>query len=69
MMSKNPISVHIDDISYTMFGMSRGTALNKGICVRCKNTVASTDFLDQVSANEYQISALCQECQDEIFEV
>jgi hypothetical protein len=42
----------------------------KGLCMTCpsKGNVA-TSFTDDVSRKEYGISAMCQKCQDDIFEV
>jgi hypothetical protein len=37
-----------------------------GCCVICKNKV--TPFKNELSAKEYEISGMCQSCQDDIFE-
>ena len=36
-----------------------------GICVICKKPI--TGFRDEISAKEYRISGMCQECQDSVF--
>lgn len=36
-----------------------------GVCPFCGNGVGS--FRDEISLREYQISGLCQSCQDEVF--
>lgn len=36
-------------------------------CPFCKLTVRSTDFVDDASRREYEISGLCSQCQDEVF--
>lgn len=41
----------------------------KRICVICKKEIVNEDFRDKLSLKEYQISGMCQECQDEIFGV
>ncbi len=53
-------------IAQWLFGEQPADALKENRCVNCKKPV--TDFRDEVSEKEYRISALCQECQDEIFE-
>lgn len=37
-----------------------------GFCPVCRRPV-SNDFRDELSRKEYQISGLCQECQDKTF--
>jgi len=41
-------------------------AKEAGICVLCQQPASS--FRDELSRREYDISILCQECQDEVFE-
>lgn len=41
--------------------------VDSGRCPFCKLTVRSTDFTDDLSLKEFQLSGLCQECQDEVF--
>jgi hypothetical protein len=36
-----------------------------GICVLC--LLPATEFRDEISRREYDISILCQDCQDEVF--
>lgn len=38
-----------------------------GICPFCKKKVDINDFKDKLSEREFQISGLCQKCQDEFF--
>lgn len=40
-------------------------AVASGKCPVCKNTIG--EFRDSLSKREYEISGLCQNCQDEIF--
>lgn len=41
--------------------------VRKGICPFCNRKVERDDFRDAISAKEYRISGLCQECQDNTF--
>lgn len=42
--------------------------VNKRMCPLCEATInGRDDFKDQQSINEYLISGMCQECQDETF--
>ena len=38
-----------------------------GICPFCTNPISKDEFRDELSLKEYQISGLCQNCQDEMF--
>lgn len=39
-----------------------------GLCPACKDPIRTEDFKDPLSFKEYNISGLCQKCQDSIFE-
>ena len=39
--------------------------MRKGVCVSCENRIDG--FRDSLSHKEYQISGLCQKCQDSVF--
>ena len=41
------------------------TALEKGYCPLCKQMIG--DFRDELSEREYNISGMCQSCQDDVF--
>jgi len=45
---------------------TREQSKKDGICNMCKEPILS--FRDEESEREYQISALCQSCQDSVFE-
>jgi uncharacterized CHY-type Zn-finger protein len=65
-MSKSPGMIKaIDKLSQAMFGNSTTDCLNKHICVICGNS--AIEFRNELSATEYQISAMCQDCQDQVF--
>lgn len=41
---------------------------NKGLCPFCgKNINVENEFRDALSKREFEISGLCQKCQDEMF--
>jgi len=42
-------------------------AKESGVCPFCRKAVDSRDFHDVSSWEEFQISGLCQECQDDYF--
>jgi|TARA_R100001163_G_scaffold47323_1_gene35569 hypothetical protein len=49
-------------------GKDRATCVREGTCVTCDaQGIIATSFRDDVSRKEYQISGMCQSCQDEVF--
>jgi len=63
---KNPLLVRaIDAFAKEAFGRTRTEAIAECICVLCGQP--ATQFRDKESAHEYEISGICQECQDELF--
>lgn len=61
----NAVKKILDSTAQAVFGMSVKEALEKGVCVKCKQEVG--EFKDPSSEKEYRLSALCQSCQDEFF--
>ena len=49
----------------TRFAMPRSNAVRDNKCVTCGGD--ATEFRDSVSEKEYQISKMCQACQDSVF--
>ena len=47
------------------FGMTTTEAQSKKICILCKKSAEK--FKDSLSKQEYELSAMCQKCQDKIF--
>jgi hypothetical protein len=47
------------------FGQKAGPRLDRGECPRCGKQPG--EFRDDTSEREYEISGLCQKCQDAIF--
>ncbi len=56
----------IDDLTKNWYSISLTQALDKRICVICRKKIIK--FKDELSENEYSISGLCQECQDDVFD-
>lgn len=55
----------LDEITKSMFGISRVEAIKSDTCVTCRGEAA--EFRDALSIHEYSISGMCQECQDKTF--
>ena len=63
---KHPaIKVMIDQSSTALYGRPTSGALALGICVSCGEEASF--FHSVIAKAEYQISGLCERCQDEIF--
>ena len=41
--------------------------VESGICPICDNIVTNDEFRDEISRKEYDISGMCQQCQDAVF--
>jgi len=58
----------IDKYSRDHFKMSQSEARARGCCVFCKREIdVKTEFRDVLSRKEWDISQLCQACQDDVF--
>jgi len=55
----------LDIVSEGLMGMKASEALQNNLCVSCHHPAG--EFRDPLSAKEYNISGLCQTCQDSIF--
>lgn len=65
-MKRDPeLQKFLDKTSKRVFGRTLTKAGKKGICVICGKK--AEEFKDELSRKEYDISGLCQNCQDEIF--
>ena len=42
-------------------------AVEQGVCPLCRHKVDKDEFRDESSCKEFEISGLCQSCQDDIF--
>lgn len=61
----NAVDNFKDVISLKLFGRSRTLAVAGGLCVSCGKP--ATDFRDDLSRKEFDISGLCQVCQGNFF--
>lgn len=41
--------------------------VEKGLCPFCEKSIVMDEFRNDISRKEYEISGLCQKCQDKIF--
>ena len=57
-------SIEMEEYLHTL-QPTRSTAMAQAKCVVCGG--GAMEFNDDISAKEYTISGLCQECQDEAF--
>jgi len=57
----------LDNFAKKAFGRSPTEAKEKGVCVTCGAKIEMGDFKDRISIKEYEISGLCQKCQDDTF--
>jgi len=57
----------LDGFAKKAFGRSPAEAKEKKICVFCGKPIKMEDFKDPLSIKEYEISGLCQKCQDDTF--
>ena len=55
----------IDKAIKDCFGVDRKGAIESDICALCGES--AKNFTDNLSRREYEISGMCQKCQDEIF--
>lgn len=44
------------------------TKVENGICPICEKLILTGSFRDALSEREFQISGMCQQCQDSIFD-
>jgi len=65
--NKHPI---IEALLTEFTGRSREFSIAEGLCATCDaDGLEIHSFRDTLSVNEYQISGMCQGCQDDIFGV
>ena len=58
----------IDALLSGIFGKDRTSVIAAGECVSCDSTGNnSKSFTDDLTRKEYQISGMCQKCQNDIF--
>ena len=49
-----------------LFPEARGNVKN-GLCADCAKSVTREDLIDEISKREFDLSGLCQKCQDDFF--
>ena len=65
-MTKSPDMIkYLDKLIIETFGRSLSTCYKEKICLVCGGPANS--FRDKLSRKEWEISGLCEKCQDEIF--
>lgn len=42
--------------------------VEKGICPFCEKPVKEEDFKNEISKREFELSGMCQKCQDNLFD-
>lgn len=55
----------MDELLKELFGIDRRKVIESNVCAFCGKE--AKEFRDQRSIDEYRISGLCQNCQDETF--
>lgn len=66
-MSKKPMSEKSEGMKASIEQLFPGTmeAIESNCCPMCRNPIG--EFRDDLSIREYEISGMCQECQDIAF--
>ena len=57
----------LNDFSKDTFARERSERIKENCCIVCGSEI--TGFRDELSVREYQISGMCQDCQDYVFGV
>lgn len=66
-MRVSPKNPAIDKCITNIFGIDRVKCIQENKCTCCKVDIDVNEFRDILSAKEYAISGMCQECQDKTF--
>jgi hypothetical protein len=65
-MAKNPAMTYfLEDVTKQLFGRSRAQSLKSAICPCCGKP--ASQYRDDLSRREAEISGMCQACQDSVF--
>lgn len=64
-MKSKPITQFLDTHALRTFGISRTEALARHICIKCRRAIDPLQ-LAPIDFREYNISALCPKCWDDI---
>ena len=60
-------SPEIDATIIALTGIDRKQTITDKRCVWCSKKVTFESFKDELSLKEYQISGICQDCQNRVF--
>ena len=66
-MVNEQLALFVDDFAANIFGTTRTKAIRSEICVKCRVNVLTVGFRNIRTQKEYQVSGLCQLCQDKVF--
>jgi hypothetical protein len=58
---------NIDDLLNSLLGKDRKGTILKEVCMTCDAENVPANLRNMISKMEYQISGMCQKCQDEVF--
>lgn len=66
-LDKNPvIEDFINSFARGAFGRERTQSIKDNICTTCGEP--AIEFEDELSKREYEISGMCQKCQNKVFD-
>ncbi len=54
----------LDQVTQRMFGRSRSSCIENGVCVACGGDAKS--FKDTLSMQDFSVTGICQDCQDKL---
>ena len=66
-MKSKQITAFLDTFGENNFGETRTHAITQGFCLTCGQP--AVEFRDDLSEREFQISGMCQDCQDNFYGV
>ena len=69
MQNKTPMSNKSPAIKQAIEAIFPGTmqSIRECRCPMCRHDIVMSEFVDPLSVREYEISGLCQKCQNEFF--
>jgi len=59
----------LDTFLSALTGKDRIKMITLGLCTTCEGDALKVSFKDALSFKEYEISGMCQKCQDKVFGV
>jgi len=65
MSRSQEMKAFVDTVAVDLFGVSLTDAQEKQVCVICGHP--ADRFVDELSRKEYEISGMCQDCQNQLF--